>query len=107
MVDIAFYEIPLSPSPQVFSVTLNGIQYELTFTWRDAAMGGWMMDIADRAGTPIACGLPLVTGSDLLAQFAYLDMRGGMTVLTDGDKFATPTFRNLGIRSHLFWMGLA
>lgn len=35
-------------------------------------MGGWFMDIADDNENPILMGIPLVTGSNLLEQFAYL-----------------------------------
>ena len=53
------YEIPLSPSPKRFLITLNGTAYQLLFMYRDAPMGGWVMDINDSFGQPMACGLPL------------------------------------------------
>ena len=43
-------------------------------------------------------------GEDLLGQFAYLDIPGPLFVSTDGDPDAPPTFRNLGVTSHLFWV---
>jgi hypothetical protein len=104
MADPFVFEVPLSPSPQVFSIDLNGTSYRLTFTYRDTAMGGWMMDVATDAGTPLACGLPLVTGANLLGQFEYLNMNGAMVVVTDGDETAIPTFFNLGIQSRLLWV---
>jgi hypothetical protein len=67
-------------------------------------MGGWFMDIATDGGTPIACGLPLVTGSNILGQFEYVNMNGMMAVMSDGDTDAIPTFFNLGVQSHLLWV---
>ena len=103
-----FFEIPLSPTPQRFRITLAGVNYGLVMSYRAApcGMGGWCMDINDDLGNPIVCGVPLVTGSDLLAQYAYLGLGGGMMVLSDGDADALPTFENLGITpgSHLYWI---
>ena len=99
-----FFEIPLYPSPQRFGVALNGVRYRLTLTYRDADMGGWFVDIADASDNPIACGIPLVTGHDMLEQFEYLSMNGAMWVYTDGIPAAVPTFENLGDQSHLMWI---
>jgi len=98
------YEIPLSPSPKRFLITLNGTAYQLLFMYRDAPMGGWVMDINDSFGQPMACGLPLTTGADLLQQFEYLGLGGMLGVYSDGDFDAVPTFENLGISSHLNWI---
>lgn len=98
------FEIPLSPEPKRFPITLLGITYELVFMYRDAPMGGWIMDINDSLGQPLACGLPLVTGADLLQQFRYLGLGGAMEVYSDGNNDEVPTFENLGIGSHLLWI---
>jgi hypothetical protein len=100
------YEIPLSGEPQQFFIALSGVTYQLVFIYRDApcGMGGWMLDINDSFGNPIACGLPLVTGLDMLMQFDYLNFGGELGVLSDGDLWAIPTFDNLGTGSHLYWV---
>lgn len=105
---VPVFEIPLSGSPQRFSIVLNGTQLHLTFLYRDAPPscaggGGWIMDIADAADTPLVCGIPLITGADLLAQYEYLALNGFFWVYSDGEFFATPTFDNLGVGSHLMW----
>jgi len=98
------YEIPLSPSPQRFSIQLSGVTYFLTLTYRDAIMGGWIIDIADVDEVPIASGIPLTTSRDLLEPFGYLGIGGELWVATDADQYATPTFDNLGEASHLYFV---
>jgi hypothetical protein len=107
------YEIPLSGTPQTFSIALpitgtvvppETQQYRLTFQYRDAPMGGWVVDFYDSTDTPILCGVPLVTGTDLLAQFAYLNFGAVMMVYSDGVPDAVPTFNNLGSGGHVMWI---
>lgn len=100
---MARFEIPLSPQPQRFFIPLNGANYQFTVQWRDADQGGWVLDIADAQGAPILSGVPLVTGADLLAQFAYLGIGGKLTVSTDYAPDAVPAFTNLGLTSHLYF----
>jgi hypothetical protein len=104
-----YAEIPLTNSPVNFGIVLSGVRYELTFVYRDttAAGGcGWTVDIADTYGAPIVCGIPLVIGADLLAQYEYLALGGIMLVATDGDAHGArvPTFANLGTGSHVYWV---
>ncbi len=98
------YEIPLSSAPQTFSIILAGISYQLTVRYADAPMGGWLLDIVDQDGNDILCGAPLVTGHDLLEQYAYLGIGGQLIVQTDADPDAVPTFDSLGVESHLFFL---
>lgn len=102
---VPLFEIPLSGSPQTFAVMLNGTEWRLTFTYRDApcGMGGWILDIADFTDAAVLCGVPLVTGADLLGQFEYLGLRGFLFVYSDGNPDAVPTFANLGSGSHVIW----
>lgn len=66
----------------------------------------WMLDIADTTETPILQGLPLVTGADLLAQYRYLTNipPGLLGVATDGVPDAVPTYQNLGLTSHVYYV---
>lgn len=97
------YEIPLSAQPQQFSIALAGVTYRITVQWRDPSPG-WCIDIADAAGNPLVTGIPLVTGANLLEQYAYLGVGGGLYVQTDNDPDALPTFGNLGASSHLYFV---
>jgi hypothetical protein len=98
------FEIPLSGMPQRFRIALLGVTYQLNFQYRAAPMGGWVLDIADAAGVPLVCGIPLVTGHDLLEQYHYLNFGGALMVFSDGDPDAVPSFENLGSSSHLVWI---
>jgi hypothetical protein len=77
------YEIPLSPNPQTFAVALAGKTYQLTFSWNTVLLC-WLLDIATEDRTPIVSGIPVVTGLDLLTQYAYLGIGGSLVVQTDG-----------------------
>ena len=97
--------IPLQVGvPQTFTATLSGVSYQLTLQYRNATAGGWVLDIADASGNPIVSGIPLVTGANLLAQYAYLGFTGGLWVQTTSDPDAVPTFTNLGDDGQLYWV---
>lgn len=108
------YEVPLRPStPQTLNVVLGSMHVSLRLIWLlvgpfpgdDPSFeeGGWIMDISDNIGNPLACGIPLVTGVNLVGQFPDLGLPP-MWVATDGDPDAVPTFANLGVLSHLYFM---
>jgi hypothetical protein len=99
----AVYEINLNPRPERFSVTIAGKSYRLTTHYANAPEGGWLLDIADAGDVPLACGLPLVTGRDMLEALAYLGIGVILFVLTDGAPQAVPTYQNLGVDSHLYF----
>lgn len=98
------WEIPLTPLPQILRVNLAGASYMLRVLHRTTDMGGWCMDIADITGNLLVCGIPLVTGADLLGQYGYLNFGGQMYILSDGDRSAVPTFDGLGSASRLMWV---
>lgn len=97
------YEIPTGPSPRTMRVALGPKIYGLRFAYADAPEGGWFMDISDANGVPLVCGASLVTGADLLDQYAYLGIPGRLYVVTDADPAAVPTRENLGVGSHLYF----
>lgn len=96
-------EIPLTAEPQTFAIALGDTTYQLTLSYRDAVGGGWILDIADVDGAPLLCGVPLVTGADLLVQYRYMNFGGELNVQTDSDIDAVPTFDNLGTVSHVYF----
>lgn len=105
MTGTAYYEIPLTPAqPTDFSVTLGNNIYMMSLRWRDADQGGWVLDIYDVNNMPLVCGIPLVTGLDLLMQYKYLGITGSLVVLSDGDAWSVPTYNSLGDSSHLYFV---
>lgn len=101
---MAIYEIPLSSKPETFQIKLAGNTYKLNVAWRAAPQGGWFLDISDASETLVIGGIPLVTGVDLLSQYAHLGIGGELWVQTDGDPAAGPKFDNLGSESHLYFV---
>ncbi|SPA44833.1 phage baseplate plug family protein [Cupriavidus taiwanensis] len=99
-----FFEIPLSPLPQRFAITLGGVDYRLTVQYRKAGGAGWVLDIADANNAPLVSGIPLVTGTDLLAQYKHLGFAGRLWVQGSADPDDVPTYEDLGIGSHLYWV---
>ncbi|RQZ31531.1 hypothetical protein DIE14_01040 [Burkholderia sp. Bp9017] len=99
-----FYEIPLTPDPQTFTLTLSGVTYTMTVQYRAAGGTGWILDVADANGNPLVAGIPLVTGIDLLGQYAYLGFGGRLWVQGAANPDDVPTFDDLGVGSHVFWV---
>ncbi len=97
------YEIPLVANPQNFSIALGGVSYNLNVYW-NVAGSVWCLDIADSLNNKILSGIPLVTGTDLLAPYAYLNFGGKLIAQTDQDLTAPPTFDNLGTAGHLYFV---
>lgn len=97
------YEIPLSAEAQKLDIALAGVTYKLRFVW-NATSCCWILDVADADDNPLALGVPLVTGLDLLAQYAYLGIAGSLIVQTDNDTDAVPTYGNLGTAGRLYFV---
>jgi hypothetical protein len=99
--------IPLQPTNQTFTITLAGVQYQFTVTWNDANQA-WTLDIADGTGAnPIVSGIPVVTGVDLLAPYAYLNFGGQLIAQTTNNTNAVPTLANLGTSGNLYFISAA
>lgn len=98
------FEIPVQPSTaQQMVLTMGNVVYTLTFKW-NVALNAWVVDIADENNNPIAQGIPIVTGADLLAQFPHLNFGGALIAQTDHDQDAVPTFANFGGTGHVYFV---
>lgn len=98
---MAVFEIPLTPEAQTFVIDLGGVTYGLRFVW-NAQSACWILDISDTLGNPIAQGIPVITGADLVKQFAYLGFRGKIIVQTDHDSFTVPSLTTLGVTGRVY-----
>lgn len=99
-----FYEIPLTPTPQKFTISLSGVDYSITLNYWNIDEGGWHISIVDVNGNAIVNNVPLVTGTNLLGQYGHLGFTGRLWVQTANDPDATPTFLNLGVEAFLYWV---
>lgn len=98
------FKIPFAVGkPQLLGVTLNGVRYTLRIYWNDPAQC-WNLDLNDVNNNPILQGIPLVTGLNLLSQYAYLQIGGSLIVQTTNDASAVPTFVNMGDSGNLFYL---
>lgn len=101
--NITTYQIPLQGISESFVINLAGTNYTLTVKWNDSDDAGWVLDIADASQNPIVCGLPLITGANLLSGLEYLGIGVVLVVYTNGDANAVPTFDNLGTGCNLYF----
>lgn len=96
---MAINEIPLSADNQRFSISIAGASYKMAVSWREPV---WCLDLLSDDSTPLALALPMVTGADLLAQYACLNLGFALVVGTDVVGQENPTETDLGITSHLY-----
>lgn len=96
-------EIPLVSRAQRFQVTLAGVTWSLRVRWCPPALA-WVLDISDANDNLVVGGIPLVTGADLLGQYAYLGIGGSLYVQSDDAVDNVPTLGNLGSISHLYFV---
>jgi len=97
------YIVTLTSAQQQIQIAMGGVVYTLTVWWNTEA-DCWVLDIADQNGKNILTGLALVTGCDLLGQYAYLGFGGSLVCQTDFQTDAIPTYENLGSNSQLYFV---
>ncbi len=97
------YLVPTQPENQEFDISLAGTTYHLIIKWNNFS-NCWIMDIQDDQGDNILMGTPLVTGCDLLEQFASLDIDGAMVVQSTNDPDLVPDYETLGSTGNLFFI---
>ena len=96
-------EIPTSPTAQTFQIALGDVLYQVTLRWI-GAQGAWNLDLGDANGVPVLCGLPVLPGVDLLAQYAYLGIGGSIVVSNDPDPGNPPTYEGLGGDGRIYYV---
>lgn len=95
-------EIPLTARPQYFSITLNSIPYYCKLYWLVPTQC-WVLDFMDQEQNKIICGIPLITGTDLLGQFFYI-IEGQLVVISDQlPPDTVPDFVHLGVTGHVYY----
>lgn len=99
---MSLFQVPLTNVPQTFQIPIGDTTYQVTSKWNNSEEAGWVLDIADQDGNPLAFDIPMITGANLLAGLEYLGISGKLFIFTDGDDNAVPTFDNLGVESNLY-----
>jgi hypothetical protein len=97
------YIVPLTPQNQLLSISMNGVTYTLIVKWNRFS-NSWILYIQDDQQNPILSGLPLVTGCDLLEQFAYLGIGGAFVVQSSNDPYEVPDYASLGTVGNLYFL---
>lgn len=99
---MANFEIPFVAQNQKLTIALAGITYQLTLRW-NVSESAWVLDIADNTGNALLNGIPLITGTDLLAPYAYMNFGGQLIAFTDNNPDAPPTYADLGSTGHVYF----
>lgn len=98
------FRIPLQNIPQKFAIDLNGKSFIMECVWNPEAPS-WAINLYDGdTEESIFANMPLVTGTNLLAQYAHLGIEGGFYIYTDGNQDAIPDLYNLGVESNLYYV---
>jgi hypothetical protein len=97
------YLIPLIPQNQELDISLNSTTYHLIIKWNGFS-SAWILYIEDSQKNPLLSGIPMVTGCDLLEQYAYIGIDGAMVVQSSTDPDAVPTYADLGSTGNLFFL---
>ena len=100
---LAAFEVPLTPEAQTLLIALGPATYSLNVYWNGAS-SCWMLDIRDPQANPIALGLPMVPGTDILGQLAYLGIPGELHLQVLGALAQSPGFADLGVDALLFFV---
>lgn len=98
-----YYEIPLTPQPQRFSVFLGKAQWFMVLRWNHQ-IGHWSLDFYNSKQELVLAGLLLTTGVDLLAQHQHHGFGGSLIAQSSSDPLAPPDFENLGTKAHLIFV---
>jgi hypothetical protein len=96
--------IPLVSVPQEFEIELSGISLLIVCVWNEE-QPAWELNIYDGLSrAPLITTLPIVSGVDLLSQFAHIGIPGKLIALTEGDELMPPTLDNLGVGANLYYI---
>tara|TARA_R110000868_G_scaffold62751_6_gene189495 strand:- start:1064 stop:1378 length:315 start_codon:yes stop_codon:yes gene_type:complete len=98
------FVVPLVALPQRFPIELAGYPYICQCRWNGEAPA-WTLDLVDGITNEVLfVGLDIVTGTDLLSQYRYLEIGGALVAYTKGETNAPPSETNLGIESKLYFV---
>jgi hypothetical protein len=91
-----------SPANSQFNIDLDGNTYNLSFHW-NITDGAWYLNILGITNTVDQKGLKLVTGPNLLAPYALIDL-GALYVVDQTSNQNDPDFDNWGVLYQLYYV---
>ena len=100
--------VPLDSTPnQSFNITLavdgRNLPLTLGFSFNETA-GYWVMKITDpTTSTVLLDSIPLLSGGNILGQYAYLGIGAATLVNATGIEMDSPGIDNLGSDFFLLW----
>jgi hypothetical protein len=96
-------QLPLSSDPvQTFITQLGSAKYQFDVRWNDRS-SLWVLDISDPSSqTPIASGLALVLGADLLLPYSL--GIGELIVIDETGTHTPATVDSLGSSVNVYWL---
>jgi hypothetical protein len=102
------YIVPLSSAPnQSFNITMtiDGAPLTLQLAFRFSEMAGyWVMTVFDRLANLLLDSIPLLTGANVLGQYAYLNIGSAFVINASGiTTMDYPIASNLGVDFLLLW----
>lgn len=97
------YRIPVGPVQQIFEIELAQKSYHIRIYF-NKFMQAWLFDLLDGDKNPLIMCTPLVTGVNILEQYAYLGVDGVFIVYSEGDHDHVPGLTELGSGSGLYYL---
>jgi hypothetical protein len=100
------HKIPFTNRAVRLEVALGDIYYVLKTYW-NIPMECWILDIYDAQETPLARGIAIVTGADLLGQLQYLGFAGMLLVWSsEGPWYVVPGLNELGVNGNVYYVAV-
>lgn len=99
------YKIPLEKFENYdFEIELSGELFSISVRY-NKRMERWIMDISDLSDNLICGGIPLVIGSDLLADYARDNLpKGEMYILNFKSQYENPTENTIEEDAYLYYV---
>lgn len=100
---VNIFEIPTVPGAQKLSTTLSGIIYNMTLRY-NRQLPGWILDVDDISGNPLARGIAAVCGVDLVNQLTSLGFPGAIMVQDSTNAQIDLSYDSLGTTGGVFYI---
>ena len=97
------YQIPVNNQNQTFQVQLLNVEYTFRIMWNQFG-NCWYLDIGDINNNPLIDSLPLLPGRDILKQFKYLNIGGGLVVYNTSTPLLPPGYNDFGVSSFMYFV---